>query len=80
MTFDAFIEKLADQQAQIDALRIIVAQQDSTITGMKHYLKVAADYRNEDPEQVLAAIQAALGKASTYSKTRKVFKRKRRKD
>jgi len=78
VTFDAFIEKLADQQAQIDALRIIVAQQDSTITGMKHYLKVAADYRNEDPEQVLAAIQAALGKASTYSKTRKVFKRKKR--
>ena len=41
-------------------------QMDRTIAGMQHFLKIAADYVNEDPAQTMAAIQAALGKAAEY--------------
>jgi len=73
---DAIIEKIAEMEADIRDLRGMVASQDKVITGMKHYMKVAADYHNDDPAQVLAAIQAALGKASAYSKMRKIRTRK----
>ncbi len=77
MTSNALIEKIADLQGQIDSLVAVVAQQDKTIKGMKHYLKVAADYQNDDSDQVMRAMQAALRKASAYEKPVR-FPRKRK--
>lgn len=51
---------------RIQELEADIRQKDRTITGIQHYMKIAADYKNDDPAQVLAAIQAALGKAAEY--------------
>jgi len=75
---EAILEKILELSADVEALSVQVANQDKVITGMKHYLKVAADYRNDDPAQVLGAIQAALGEAAKYEKTRRVKRKKRK--
>lgn len=77
MTSNALLEKVLEMDAEIHQLRQEIVSQDKVITGLQHYLKIAADYRNEDPEKTLAAIQAALGKASSYSKGRKVNRRRK---
>lgn len=64
-------------EQEIQSLRGQVHTLDSTLTGIKHFLKVGADYKNENPEQIIAAIQAALGKAAEYHKPGKA-KRQRR--
>lgn len=73
---EAFLTKFLSIEEEIRELQIRVAAQDKVIKGMKHYLKVAADYQNDDPAQVTAAIQHALGKAAEYEKMPK-FKRKK---
>ncbi len=47
-------------------LESAIRQQDRTLAGIKHFLKVAAEYRNDDPVKRMDGIQAALKKASEY--------------
>lgn len=46
-------------QAEIRAL-------NRTITGMRNYLRIASEYKNDDLEKRLDGIQAALSQAAKY--------------
>lgn len=74
---DPLLEKILDLEARLDRLEVDVRRADRTVTGMKHFLKIAAEYQNESPEQVVVAIQAALGKASKYEGRQPTKRRKR---
>lgn len=50
------------------------------VAGMRHYIGVAAKYKNDDPVALIAGIQAALGKAAEYDPTRRAGKRRGRRD
>lgn len=41
------------------------------ITGQRHYLSVAAEYKNDDPAKLIEGIQAALRKAAEYEPRRR---------
>lgn len=52
--------------------------QNRCLAGMRHWLKVAAEYQHEDPVKRLDGIQAALTKAAEYEpRTKRNTKRRR---
>lgn len=52
-----------------DSLRAAEAEirvLNRTITGMRNFLKIASEYKNDDLEKRLDGIQAALAQAAKY--------------
>lgn len=75
---EPLLERILVQDAQIQKLESDIRQKDRTITGMKHWLKVAAEYKNDDPLALIAGVQAALLKASEYEGREQKSRRKGR--
>lgn len=75
---NVILDRMLELDLSVRELQSAVRQQDRTITGIKHYLKIAADYQNDDPAKVAEAIQAALGHAAKYEGRKQNGKKDRR--
>lgn len=75
---EPLLTRMLEQDARIQELDAAVRQKDRTIEGMKHWIKVAAEYKNDDPMRLIAGIQAALLKAAEYEGRAQNPKRKGR--
>lgn len=51
-------------------MELELKDQNRCLAGMRHWLKVAAEYKNDDPVKRMDGIQAALGKAAEYEPRR----------
>jgi hypothetical protein len=67
---------LSDAEAAYEELESQLREQHRVLTGQRHWLKVAAEYKNDDPAKQLEGMQAALLKASEYQPRQE--KRRRR--
>jgi hypothetical protein len=55
-----------DYEKRLLDLEREIRQQNRTLAGIQHWLKVAAEYRNDDPVKQVEGMQAAIFKASEY--------------
>jgi hypothetical protein len=57
---------VVDPEQRIAELEAEVRVLNRTVTGLRNYLRIASEYKNDDLEKRLDGIQAALGEAAKY--------------
>jgi hypothetical protein len=67
---------LSDAEAAYDDLERQLREQHRVLTGQRNFLKIAAEYKNDDPVKRLDGIQEALKRAADYEPRQE--KRRRR--
>ena len=65
-----------DAELRIEELEREARVVNRTITGMRNYIRIAAEYKNDDAIKRLDGIQAALAQAAKYE-PRQIKERKR---
>ena len=63
---EPLLTRMLEQDARIQQLESALRQKDRTIAGIQGWLRVAAEYQNDDPTKLIAGVQAALAKAAEY--------------
>lgn len=72
------MQPILDPERRADELEREVRTLNRTLAGQRHFLKIAAEYKHDDPAKRLDGIQAALAKAAEYEpRTQKVGRRHR---
>lgn len=69
---------MVDLETQVQELDREVRTLNRALTGQRNWLKVASEYKNDDPIKLVEGIQAALKKAAEYEPRQQNGKRHRR--